>query len=61
MLGLIAAAVQKKVRAGAGLISVKPFIWPDHRRLPAFVHLDGKRMTRMFVLGHAIPPGRRRI
>jgi hypothetical protein len=61
VLGLMAAAIEKKVRAGAGLISVSQFLWPDHQSLPAFVHPAGKQMTRMFVPGHVIPPVRRRI
>ncbi|MGZ7046375.1 MAG: hypothetical protein ACXVJK_08625 [Candidatus Aminicenantales bacterium] len=61
VLGLIAAGIEKRVRAGAGLISVSQFLWPDNQRLPALAHTGGKRMTRMFVPGYVIPPVRRRI
>ena len=39
---LLAAAVEKRIRAGAGRISVKHFLWPDYRMLPALAHPAGK-------------------
>ncbi len=41
---LLAAAVEKSVRAGAGLISSKHFLWPDFRMMPALVHPEGKAL-----------------
>ncbi|MGA2531639.1 MAG: hypothetical protein ABSG19_01240 [Candidatus Aminicenantales bacterium] len=52
VLGLMAAAVEKKVRAGAGLISSRDFLWPDYRLTPALVHPSGD--------GSAHVPGRGR-
>lgn len=49
---LLAAAVEKSVRAGAGLISSRDFLWPDYRLTPALVHPSGK--------GLAPVPGRSR-
>lgn len=41
---LLAAAMKKSVRAGAGLISSRHFIWPDFRMMPALVHPEGKAL-----------------
>jgi len=41
---LVAAALEKRVRAGGGRISVKHFLWPDYRMLPALVHPSGKAL-----------------
>lgn len=49
---LLAAAVEKSVRAGAGLISSRDFLWPDYWLMPALVHPSGK--------GLATVPGRGR-
>jgi hypothetical protein len=45
---LLAAAVERKIRAGAGRISMKHFLWPDLRTLPAQVHPSGRAMARVF-------------
>jgi len=42
---LLAAAGEKRIRAGGGLISVKHFLWPDHRLLPALAHPAGKAVA----------------
>ncbi|HVP91610.1 MAG TPA: hypothetical protein VMS75_10400 [Terriglobales bacterium] len=42
---LLAAAVEKSIRAGAGLISSRHFVWPDFRMMPALVHPSGKAVT----------------
>jgi hypothetical protein len=39
---LLAAAVERKIRAGAGRVSVKYFLWPDFRTLPAHIHTGGR-------------------
>jgi hypothetical protein len=57
----IAAAVERKVRAGAGLISVSQFIWPDLQRLSAIFHPAGKSCSRLFLHRQALRPARRRI
>jgi len=49
---LLAAAMEKSVRGGAGLISSRHFLWPDYRMMPALVHPSGK--------GMACVPGRNR-
>ncbi len=41
---LLAAALEKRARAGGGLISVKHFLWPDYRMLHALVHPAGKAL-----------------
>jgi hypothetical protein len=52
---LLAAAVDRKIRAGAGRISVKHFLWPDLRTdlrtLPALVHPSGRAMAPIFARG----------
>jgi hypothetical protein len=42
---LLATAVEKRIRAGAGRISIKHFVWPDFRMLPALVHPSGKGVS----------------
>ena len=42
---LLAAAGDKRIRAGGGLISVKHFLWPDYRMLPALAHPSGKSLA----------------
>ena len=42
---LLAAARERRVRAGGGLISVKHFLWPEYRMLPALVHPGGKSLA----------------
>jgi hypothetical protein len=41
---LLAASLDKRVRAGDGRISVKLFLWPDYRMMPALVHPGGKAL-----------------
>jgi hypothetical protein len=53
---LLAAAVEKSVRAGAGLISSRDFLWPDYRLTPALVHPSGKGLAP--VSGHSRPSRR---
>jgi hypothetical protein len=48
---LLAMAMEKSIRTGAGLISVKHFFWRDYLMLPALVHPSGK----------ALAPARRRV
>jgi hypothetical protein len=45
---LLAAAVERKIRAGAGRISMKHFLWPDFRTLPAQIHTGGQAMAPVF-------------
>lgn len=44
---LLAAAVEKSVRAGAGLISSRDFLWPDYRLTPALVHPSGDGLANV--------------
>jgi hypothetical protein len=39
---LLAAAVERKIRAGAGLISMKHFLWPEFGTLPVELHPGGR-------------------
>ena len=50
---LLAAAMEKSVRAGAGLISSKHFLWPDFRMMPALVHPSGKALTPLQARGRS--------
>jgi hypothetical protein len=42
---LMAAAMEKRARAGGGRISLKHFLWPDYRMLPALAHPAGKALA----------------
>ena len=42
---VLAAALEKRVRAGGGRISMKHFLWPDYRMLPALFHPSGKALA----------------
>ncbi len=50
---LLAAAMEKSVRAGAGLISSRHFVWPDFRMMPALVHPAGKALTPLQARGRS--------
>ena len=50
---LLAAAVEKRVRAGAGLISSRHFLWPDYRLTPALAHPRGKSLAPALMRGRA--------
>jgi hypothetical protein len=39
---LVATAIENKVRSGASRVSMKYFVWPDYRVIPALVHPGGK-------------------
>ena len=50
---LMAAAITKKIRAGAGLMSLEHFPGPDRRLEPAFVHPAGRGLARLSGRGRA--------
>jgi hypothetical protein len=45
---LLAAAVERKIRAGAGLISTKYFVWPEFGTLDAELHPGGRGVAPVF-------------
>jgi len=51
---LLAAAAERKIREGAGLISIKYFLWPEFGTLPAQLHPGGRAVAPNLSRGRRI-------